>query len=136
MKKLVLIRLESLADRTLGRLLVFNGNRELAQFFTLELPWKNNERKVSRIPAGTYRVEPRNSPKYGAHLWVKDVPGRDTILFHSLNFPDQTEGCVGVGLRMADIDSDGRLDIVSSRAAMDLLTQFVTEPATLVVVDA
>lgn len=136
MKKLVLIRLEKLADRTLGRLLVFNGNRELAQFFTLELPWKNNERRASCIPVGRYSVEPRNSPKYGAHLHVKEVPGRDMILFHSLNFPDQTEGCIGVGLRMADINADGKLDIVSSRAAMDLLTQFVTEPATLVVVDA
>lgn len=136
MKKLVLARIQSLDDRTLGYLFVFNESLEVHRFVTLELPWKQNARQVSCIPVGRYVVEPRSSPKYGNHLHVLDVPGRDMILVHSLNYPDQTQGCIGIGQRFSDIDKDGRLDISASRYALDLLTQFVTEKTSLVVVDA
>ncbi len=136
MKKLVLIRLQKLFDRTLGRLFVFSDAAEIAQFVTLELPWAGNAKKTSCIPAGSYMVEPRNSQKHGDHLLVRNVPGRDLILLHAGNVPDETEGCVLVGLRFGDLDKDGRLDTVSSRAAMGLLNQFVADPASLVIVDA
>ena len=52
MRKLVLTRFHEDADRTHGVLLVFDGVRELAHLWTLELPWRNNARMVSRIMPG------------------------------------------------------------------------------------
>ncbi len=66
--------------------------------YTLELPWKNNEQRVSCIPCGLYDLEFRNSPKYGDHILVKDVPGRSYILFHVANYPKDIKGCIGTGL--------------------------------------
>lgn len=135
MKKLALIRLESGPSRTLGHLLVFNGLTEIAKFASLELPWLNNERSKSCIPAGKYRVSPRYSDKLGNHLLIEGVPGRDLICIHAANYPSQIEGCVAVGMMHADLNGDGLMDVSSSRAALELLVQFVREPADLVVID-
>lgn len=137
MKKLVLVRTNRLPDRTLGRLFLFDHlGAETSRFFTLEPPWKDNRRNESCIPAGRYSVEPRSSQKFGDHLLVTGVPDRDLILIHAGNRPTDTEGCILVGLRFSDIDKDGRMDVASSKTALILLTQFVRDPASLVVVDA
>ena len=41
--------------------------------FTIELPWKNNEPRVSCIPEGRYQLTERESLKYGRHLLVNSV---------------------------------------------------------------
>ena len=68
---------------------------------TLELPWQDNERRVSCIPKGVYDVVKRNgedSAKYKyEHLLVEDVPNRDFILFHIGNYPKDTLGCILIG---------------------------------------
>jgi len=64
---------------------------------TLELPWDNNKRKVSRIPAGTYfgRLKKAKDSKFSYDvLEVLNVQGRDYILFHRGNEPEDTEGCI------------------------------------------
>lgn len=66
-------------------------------FVTLELPWRGNQRKRSRIPDGSYDCEAINHKKFGQTIWVKDVPGRDGILFHVGNYAKDTEGCILVG---------------------------------------
>lgn len=134
MKHLVLIRHTQTEKETVGSLHVFSGPVEQAKFATIELPWKHNERKVSCIPGGIYMVEPRHTDKFGNHLWIKDVPGRDGILIHTGNYVNQIQGCILVGMTHADLNRDGELDTVHSRAALDLLTQFVKEPARLIVV--
>lgn len=136
MKRLVLIRLKKMPDRTLGRLLLFSGIWEFLSLASLELPWENNARNKSAIPIGRYVVEPRSSEKHGDHLLVCDVPGRESILIHAGNRPSDTEGCILVGLRNSDIDGDGKMDVAASKSAMTLLTQFVREPVSLVVIDA
>lgn len=133
MKKLFLHRLEKLADRTLGRLLIFNGTDLLARFTTLELPFKNNARQISSIPTGYYKVEPRHAEKFGQHLIVNDVPNRDYILFHAGNFPKDTHGCILVGAGFSDADKDGIRDVTASRKAMAELVKIITEPAELFV---
>jgi len=133
MKKLVLHRLEKLADRTLGRLFVFNGTDLIAGFTTLELPFRNNARQISSIPSAFYMVEPRHAEKFGDHLIIKDVPSRDYILFHAGNFPKDTHGCILVGSGFGDADKDGLRDITASRKAMAELVKIVTEPAELTV---
>jgi hypothetical protein len=89
----------------------------------LELPWRNNERKVSCIPEGLYKVVKRLSPKYGNHFHITDVDGRDWILIHHGNYTRDILGCVLVGRTHADIDRDGIIDVTHSKATMDELNK-------------
>lgn len=52
---------------------------------TIELPWKNNETKVSCIPEGKYFLKKRYSKKYKWHIEIMDVSERKYILFHPAN---------------------------------------------------
>ena len=52
---------------------------------TIELPWKNNEKRVSCIPEGKYFIKKRYSQKFQWHLEVLDVKNRSLILFHPAN---------------------------------------------------
>lgn len=62
---------------------------------TIELPWKNNETKVSCIPEGKYFIRKRYSSKFKWHLEVMDVPYRSTILFHPANNAlKELNGCI------------------------------------------
>lgn len=71
----------------------------------LELPWRNNQKSISCIPAGEYYVVLRKSPKYGRIYWVTKVPNRSWILKHSgnwagdisLGFKSHTMGCILLG---------------------------------------
>ena len=86
---------------------------------TLELPYRDNQRSISCIPAGQYEVRMRY-PRESAtrdyiHLLVKDVPDRDYILVHIGNKSSDTRGCVLVGIGTEQ-------DFVkNSRLAMELL---------------
>jgi len=78
-----------------------------SEFFcrTLELPWRDNQRSISCIPAGEYIVRIRQSPKYGKIYWVTNVPDRNWILIHSGNvagdvkkgFRTHVQGCILLG---------------------------------------
>lgn len=131
--RLALHRLMDLEERTLGRLIVFKGLNVVASFATLELPWRNNQRNISRIPSALYSVSPRYSARFGQHLHVLDVPNRSHILFHVGNWPRNTDGCILVGMGFADIDNDGLLEVASSRIAMNQLNELVTEKTELIV---
>lgn len=62
---------------------------------TIELPWKNNERKVSCVPEGKYFLEKRYSAKFKWHIEVKNVANRSGILFHPANNAMQElNGCI------------------------------------------
>lgn len=63
--------------------------------YTIELPWKDNRRRISCIPAGTYMLRRRYSPRFKWHLHVQDVPGRSLILFHPANNAIlELQGCI------------------------------------------
>lgn len=64
---------------------------------TCEDPWNNNNRNISCIPFGTYKVNKRISQKYGHHWHLIDVPNRDLILIHGGNTIQDTQGCILVG---------------------------------------
>lgn len=53
--------------------------------YTIELPWLNNQKRVSCVPEGEYILQQRYSPKFKWHLHLKNVPGRDLILIHPAN---------------------------------------------------
>lgn len=95
---LLLIRKSFTDKSTLGELFL-NG---AFKAHTLELPWKNNERSISCIPAGEYDCRFRYPRESGSrdylHLLVKDVKDRDYILFHRGNTAKDTKGCILTGL--------------------------------------
>jgi hypothetical protein len=64
-------------------------------FYTIELPWKNNEKRVSCIPEGKYFIRKRYSPKFKWHLELVDVQNRSLILFHPANNAlKELNGCI------------------------------------------
>lgn len=80
---------------TLGRLRI--GGESIP---TLEPPWRDNRRLLSCIPEGTYRMEPKPSPRFKRVLWeLEGVPGRSEILIHAGNTIADTAGCILVGTR-------------------------------------
>jgi|TARA_R110001599_G_scaffold78371_5_gene213105 hypothetical protein len=86
---------------------------------TLELPYKDNQRSISCIPDGQYKVRLRTAKESATrdylHLLVKDVKDRSYILFHRGNSAKDTRGCVLVGIgRKQDF-------VKNSTLAMDLL---------------
>jgi hypothetical protein len=63
--------------------------------YTIELPWKRNETKVSCIPEGKYFIRKRYSPKFKWHLEIMNVSKRRFILFHPANHAlTELNGCV------------------------------------------
>ena len=116
---LLIIRDTFTKESTIGELFL-NGERMCD---TLELPWKDNQRSISCIPEGEYKVRIRlareSATRDYMHLLVKDVPNRDYILFHIGNSAKDTSGCILVGL-------GSQQDFVSnSTLAMDLLIKEV-----------
>lgn len=110
---------------TLGQLEVLNNNGlPIETYFTLELPWKENQRRISCIPVGTYKIKKHISPKFGKCFWVLDVPNRSEILIHPANYTRQLLGCIAVGLDHADINKDGELDVISSKKALGELLKY------------
>jgi len=94
---LLLIRDTMTDASTMGKL--FLNGEEFCD--TLELAWKDNQRSISCIPAGEYKVRlrlPRESATRDyIHLLVKDVPNRSYILVHIGNTTADTKGCILVG---------------------------------------
>ena len=53
--------------------------------YTIELPWLENQKRISCIPEGEYILQKRFSHKFKWHLHLMNVPGRDLILIHPAN---------------------------------------------------
>lgn len=96
---------------------------------SLELPWRDNKRNLSRIPAGEYEIQyVKTSRPYSGRYWsywLKDVPGRSGVLIHSGNWAGDTLkglkahswGCILLGLKMGVLGDQKAL--VSSRPAIN-----------------
>ena len=114
----LLILRDTFSDESIIGELFLNGERFCD---TLELPFRDNQRSVSCIPTGEYKVRlrlPRESATRDyIHLLVQDVPSRDYILFHRGNSAKDTRGCILVG-------QGSQQDVVhNSTLAMDLLVK-------------
>tara|TARA_R110001599_G_scaffold216023_1_gene414316 strand:+ start:255 stop:665 length:411 start_codon:yes stop_codon:yes gene_type:complete len=112
---LLLIRDTFTKESTIGELFL-NGERMCD---TLELPWKDNNRNISCIPEGVYKVRlrlPRESATRDyLHLLIQDVPNRKWCLVHRGNTAKDTSGCILVGL------GSQQNFVQNSALAMDLL---------------
>lgn len=115
---------------TIGEGVVENKGK-VFRFKTLELPDRDNQRRVSCIPERLYFWQKHNSPKFGPCLWLQDVPNRSEILVHPGNFTRDILGCILVGDSHKDIDSDGITDVTNSRKTMKKILEICGEYGTL-----
>ncbi len=87
---------------------------------TIELPWRENEKRVSCIPEGKYFIRKRYSQKFKWHLEVMDVKNRSLILFHPANNALlELNGCIAPVTKL----SGAGLGLMSRKAFEKLKTQ-------------
>lgn len=109
-----------LADRTLGSL--YDGDEVIAK--VLELPWKDNNRSVSCIPEGIYTVikqQPKPDRPY-IYFRLPSVPGRSGILIHRGINPSHSKGCLLVGSRLAEVNTNSPI-LESSTVKLDWMAK-------------
>lgn len=115
--KTVVLRRQRMGDEGTFGVLEVDG----LTFHTGELPWRDNRRGKSCVPAGTYLVEWDPSPKYGMKYELRNVPGRTTILIHAANyvgdedlgFRAQVDGCIALGAEISELE--GQMAVRSSK---------------------
>jgi hypothetical protein len=107
MKKLNLIRVETSEQGLLGVLLI-DG---VLEFVTLQ---PDSTDKHFCIPAGHYRCKRFHGTKWPDTFEII-VPGHTALLFHILNLEDESEGCIGLGLKTGYIN--GKRAILESGTA-------------------
>lgn len=116
----ILTPIPSTDQGTLGTFVLEDGT----SFFSLELPWRNNNHGSSCIPAGVYICHWITSPKHGECYQVMNVPDRDMIEIHSANFAgdvkkgfiSQLLGCITLGTSIGILN--GQLAVLNSRVAI------------------
>lgn len=87
--------------------------------YTLEKPWKGNAPLISSIPDGKFDGEVRYDHPDKWRIELKNVPGRTNVQIHTGNSPDDTEGCILVGLQLGgDLCS-----VTESKKAYDALRE-------------
>lgn len=117
---LILQRQPLTGKATTGRFFMQRmGVTRPTDIYSLELPWRNNEPRVSCVPDGIYPMIWANSPRLKKKTWrLQQVPDRDGILIHPANFVNQLLGCIAPGLAFEDLNDDGVIDITSSGVAL------------------
>lgn len=134
--KAKLIRLVQEDKQTLSSLLFYDDDVNLLlSKKALELPERNNQRSISRIPAGKYTCKLRYSQKYKWHFHLQDVEGRSLILIHFGNYYRDTRGCIIVGNNFKDIDNDGYRDVTSSKKSMKKILKIAPKEFELIIVN-
>jgi len=131
--KLVTLQRSFASDKvTMGALQILGVDHP--PIFTLENPWKGNQRNVSCIPAGVYECVKHYGKKYHDVWRLENVENRSYILIHAGNTAKHTEGCILVGLAAGELNGDPA--VLKSRPAVALLQEiFGDEPFTLEIKD-
>ena len=104
----ILCRLDYSDQGTKGKMYVQDPETGRISYMaeSLELPWRENKRGVSCIPAGNYKGIWCHSPRYKKHMYLVDgVEGRSGIRIHSANFAGDASmgykchllGCISLG---------------------------------------
>jgi hypothetical protein len=122
-----IIRFKHDTIQTIGRGEVYISGYKVFDFFTLELPWLDNQREISCIPVGDYACKKRHSQRYENHFHVLNVPNRSYILIHHGNYFKDTLGCILPGKTLADIDGDGYRDVTHSKQTMAKLNELLPD---------
>lgn len=131
----IIIRQVLEAKQTLGTLVLLDAQgKQIFSCKTLELPDKKNQKQVSCIPVGKYKITPRTSSTYGLHFLVNNVPNRDAILIHNGNYYTDILGCILVGNAHTDINGDGYRDVTSSKVTLQKLTSLAPKGFNLTII--
>ncbi|MGR3178859.1 MAG: DUF5675 family protein [Candidatus Anammoxibacter sp.] len=131
-----IIRIHKSEEQCLGIMTLYDDhNFPFYEVRTLELPDRDNKRRISCIPCGDYEVIKRYSEKYGDHFHILNVPDRDYILMHSANFVRQLLGCIAVGVAHSDIDGDGLRDVTESKNTLKDLNERLPDRFNLTIED-
>ena len=121
MKRVQLIRISRTLTETFG-VWIIDGNPVCC---TLELPWRDNNRKVSCIPAGIY---PCTNVQKGI-IRVGNVPNRDGIQVHVGNKASDIEGCILAGSEF------GENSVFASKKAIEKLQKMLPTEFALEVIE-
>lgn len=121
--------------QTVGNLFVYNKNEIVFSCKTLELPYRNNQKEISCIPAGSYHLIKHNSKKFGKCFSIEKVYLRTAILIHAGNTYHDTKGCILVGEKFADINKDGYPDLINSKQTLDTLLKILPNTSHLIITD-
>jgi len=71
---------------------------------TIELPWLENQRQISCIPEGRYKLRKRFAEQFQWHLWLENVPNRQWILVHPANNAQkELRGCIAPVFKLEGI---------------------------------
>jgi len=110
---------------------------------SIELPWRDNIRRRSCIPEGTYRCGVVQSPRFGRVYGVMGVKDRTAILLHSANlagdvdlgWDSQLHGCIAPCDRLGSLKNIKnrwqRAGLVSRPALTRLMSWAGGRPFTL-----
>jgi len=135
--KLKLKRIFGNKNKTLGLLRILSDDDIIIddRIKTLELPWRDNKKNVSCIPAGIYPIRPIIRPNGDWALLLENVKNRTAILIHVANYAREIKGCIAVGLKHIDMDKDGIIDVSNSGDAMKILKEIITDHTTIEIID-
>ena len=102
--RLQLIRDIDTGNETLGRL--YADDEWMC--YTIERPWKDNERRISCLPIGTYPIFTKEYGRFYDRYKLPipilgDTSPRSEILIHPANYARELAGCIGVGDKKTDI---------------------------------
>jgi hypothetical protein len=130
--RVVLYRYYDDLKQTLGTAMWFNDMDSLVGVCnTLELPWVDNQNRISCIPPGDYNCTLVDSPHFGpkgfyhvTELDGSEVKGRQAIGVHRGNYNSDVLGCILVGTSYSDLNADKELDIQNSSDTFAKLVQF------------
>lgn len=117
MKTVKLIRIWNDRNQTTGVLIVYSEKgHPIFGSLCIERGDRNNQKNISRVPAGKYRLVFERSPRFKQDLWeLKGVPNRSECKIHPSNFWDQLNGCIAPGVKLKDLDKDGYYDVTQSK---------------------
>lgn len=134
--KIQIIRGQGDNKQISGDLYLFNElGAKIFDCDTLERSWKDNENKVSCIPAMEYdceKVQATEHIKYD-HISILNVPGREGVCIHILNYFFQSQGCIGVGFMGDDINKDGEKDLLRSKDTFNKLMALLPQNFKLII---
>lgn len=98
---LVLNRNSHKAAYTDGVMTIPDGER----LYSIEQPWRDNQKRVSCVPPGRYDLIPYMSPTHGATWYLENLDlgvggagaDRSYCEIHAANWARQLEGCIAFG---------------------------------------
>jgi len=107
---------------TFGKLIISDNNNAYGSWYTVELPWKNNEHGISCIPLGEYDIIPTMfKGEYRSYEII--VPNRTAIKIHIANTISDLKGCIGLGKKLGVLPN--RLAVLNSVQAYKEFTKTI-----------